>query len=324
MQLKPGLLVLIKADNSPVLCWPLGRILEVFPGQDGVVRVARVQTRGGELLRPAVKLCPLPNQANVVIFMSYFQKIFLGLSDEEIASAKYYYDKKAHPEKQLPMVFWLPFDDTVPPNYYFMAILNIYALVLTSILATGLISNTSAFSIHIRGQYTMLALQLERSTSASHLHDIIQKHQHLLHFRDKLAAVLANTCLLKAFIYNLTMTLSLYQLSSVKTVNQRAFQLIFQYVVILIMFYSFTTSSEVIDEGNDILYGAIRSYKWYSARHFDRRAAKTFQLLTRMCRKPMRLIYYGGTVDICYHSFLAVLKFSFSLFTILKQSIHAK
>ncbi|KAI5748367.1 hypothetical protein M8J77_024789 [Diaphorina citri] len=62
MQLKPGLLVLIKADNSPVLSWPLGRILEVFPGQDGVVRVARVQTRGGELRRPAVKLCPLPNQ----------------------------------------------------------------------------------------------------------------------------------------------------------------------------------------------------------------------------------------------------------------------
>jgi 7tm Odorant receptor. len=125
--------------------------------------------------------------------------------------------------------------------------------LLLRVSATGLISNTSAFSIHIRGQYTMLALQLERSTSASHLHDIIQKHQHLLHFRDKLAAVLANTCLLKAFIYNLTMTLSLYQLSSVKTVNQRAFQLIFQYVVILIMFYSFTTSSEVIDEGNELI-----------------------------------------------------------------------
>ncbi|KAL1447478.1 hypothetical protein WDU94_008923, partial [Cyamophila willieti] len=62
MQLKPGLLVLIKSDNSPVLSWPLGRILEVYPGQDGIVRVARVQTKGGELRRPAVKLCPLPNQ----------------------------------------------------------------------------------------------------------------------------------------------------------------------------------------------------------------------------------------------------------------------
>uniref|UniRef100_A0A8D8SE53 Integrase catalytic domain-containing protein n=1 Tax=Cacopsylla melanoneura TaxID=428564 RepID=A0A8D8SE53_9HEMI len=62
VQLKPGLLVLIKSDNSPVLSWPLGRILEVFPGQDDVVRVARVQVKGGELRRPAVKLCPLPNQ----------------------------------------------------------------------------------------------------------------------------------------------------------------------------------------------------------------------------------------------------------------------
>lgn len=58
--LKQGTLVVIKQDNIPPLKWPLGRILEVFPGSDGIVRVASVKTTDGIFKRPAIKLCPLP------------------------------------------------------------------------------------------------------------------------------------------------------------------------------------------------------------------------------------------------------------------------
>ena len=39
--------------------WYLGRITQIHPGEDGIVRVVRVKTVKGELVRPAHKLCPL-------------------------------------------------------------------------------------------------------------------------------------------------------------------------------------------------------------------------------------------------------------------------
>lgn len=62
-KLEVGMLVIIKSENTPVLSWLLGRVIEVFKGpSDGVVRVALVKTNQGVYKRPAVKLCPLPNQ----------------------------------------------------------------------------------------------------------------------------------------------------------------------------------------------------------------------------------------------------------------------
>ncbi|GFV29660.1 hypothetical protein TNCV_330261 [Trichonephila clavipes] len=37
-------LVLLKDPNTKPLNWPMGRILEVFPGSDGLVRVVNVKT----------------------------------------------------------------------------------------------------------------------------------------------------------------------------------------------------------------------------------------------------------------------------------------
>ncbi|GFV85076.1 hypothetical protein TNCV_3320141 [Trichonephila clavipes] len=37
-------LVLLKDPNTKPLDWPMGRILEVFPGSDGLVRVVNVKT----------------------------------------------------------------------------------------------------------------------------------------------------------------------------------------------------------------------------------------------------------------------------------------
>ena len=41
--------------------WPLGRIIELDPGEDGVVRVVTVQTSKGTYKRPAVKILRLEN-----------------------------------------------------------------------------------------------------------------------------------------------------------------------------------------------------------------------------------------------------------------------
>jgi len=55
-----GQVVVIKVNQSPPTSWRLGRILEVNPGQDGVIRVAKILTSTGELTRPVVKLVLLP------------------------------------------------------------------------------------------------------------------------------------------------------------------------------------------------------------------------------------------------------------------------
>lgn len=58
-----GTLVLIKNDNAPPLKWEMGRILQVHPGIDKIVRVATVKVQRGTITRPLVKLCPLPVEA---------------------------------------------------------------------------------------------------------------------------------------------------------------------------------------------------------------------------------------------------------------------
>ena len=45
-------IVLIKEDNLPICKWLLGRIIQVFPGNDNKVRVALVKTQNGQLKRP--------------------------------------------------------------------------------------------------------------------------------------------------------------------------------------------------------------------------------------------------------------------------------
>lgn len=58
----PGTVVIIKQENVAPLNWLRGVITEVFPGKDGIVRVANVRTPRGEFRRPVCKLAPLPLQ----------------------------------------------------------------------------------------------------------------------------------------------------------------------------------------------------------------------------------------------------------------------
>ncbi|XP_060808849.1 uncharacterized protein LOC132903787 [Amyelois transitella] len=54
-----GDLVVIADDQLPRNQWPLGRVDQVFPGKDGLIRVAQVKTRHGLYIRPVTKLCRL-------------------------------------------------------------------------------------------------------------------------------------------------------------------------------------------------------------------------------------------------------------------------
>lgn len=61
--LKPNALVLL-VNDIPRGRWNLGRILETYPGPDGLVRVAMVKTKDAVYMRPIQKLCLLENDLN--------------------------------------------------------------------------------------------------------------------------------------------------------------------------------------------------------------------------------------------------------------------
>ena len=63
-QIKVGTLITLKEDKIPPMRWKLGRIIEVHPGDDGVIRVATVKTPDGIYKRGVKSLCPLPLQTD--------------------------------------------------------------------------------------------------------------------------------------------------------------------------------------------------------------------------------------------------------------------
>ncbi|XP_043486365.1 uncharacterized protein LOC122513904 [Polistes fuscatus] len=54
-----GQLVLIRDDRYPPSKWPLGRVTELHPGPDGLVRVVTVKTSTSLRQRHIARLCPL-------------------------------------------------------------------------------------------------------------------------------------------------------------------------------------------------------------------------------------------------------------------------
>lgn len=57
---KIGDMVLLKEENTAPLAWPLGRIKQVYPGKDGLVRVVEVMAKGKVYKRPLLKIAKLP------------------------------------------------------------------------------------------------------------------------------------------------------------------------------------------------------------------------------------------------------------------------
>ena len=59
--LKKGDLVYLAEDNIPALQWPLGLIIDVFTGNDNLVRVAKYKTSADKtIIRPMTKFRKLP------------------------------------------------------------------------------------------------------------------------------------------------------------------------------------------------------------------------------------------------------------------------
>ena len=54
-----GELVLVMAADVPRGQWPLGKVLETYPGNDGNIRSVKVLVNGKEYVRPVVKTCPI-------------------------------------------------------------------------------------------------------------------------------------------------------------------------------------------------------------------------------------------------------------------------
>ncbi|KAJ8889130.1 hypothetical protein PR048_008624 [Dryococelus australis] len=61
--LQPGDMVIIKDEKLTRQQWKLGRIMDTFTGEDGLVRTVTVKTATGDLKRPITKLAWLPIQA---------------------------------------------------------------------------------------------------------------------------------------------------------------------------------------------------------------------------------------------------------------------
>ncbi|XP_033348712.1 uncharacterized protein LOC117232989 [Bombus vosnesenskii] len=55
-----GTVVILRKDNVPSMQWPLGRVIKVHPGADGIIRTATVQTATSILDRGVKRLVPLP------------------------------------------------------------------------------------------------------------------------------------------------------------------------------------------------------------------------------------------------------------------------
>lgn len=61
-----GQLCLLLNENTPPSKWPLARIIEVHPGDDGLVRVITVRTATSRLKRPITKLVLLPTDEQAI------------------------------------------------------------------------------------------------------------------------------------------------------------------------------------------------------------------------------------------------------------------
>lgn len=58
-EVRVGEIVLVGQENQKRLNWLLARVLEVILGRDGKVRVVKLKTANGELIRPVQRLFPL-------------------------------------------------------------------------------------------------------------------------------------------------------------------------------------------------------------------------------------------------------------------------
>ena len=54
--LREGSMALVREEGYPRLRWPLGRVVETYPGKDGVLRSCKIKTVRGDFIRPIQRL----------------------------------------------------------------------------------------------------------------------------------------------------------------------------------------------------------------------------------------------------------------------------
>ena len=52
-------MLLLVSPDSQRAHWPMGCVIEVYPGKDGQIHSVKLQVRDKQLVKPVVKLCPL-------------------------------------------------------------------------------------------------------------------------------------------------------------------------------------------------------------------------------------------------------------------------
>lgn len=163
---------------------------------------------------------------------------------------------------------------------------------------------------------------LARTTSETRgdmtiLRNFIQQHQQFLATREKFVNAIKPSILFTNSIYNLLITVSMIRLHTANFSDFNQFsQPLLQTLVLALMSFSYYLSSETLDSGNEILYKALTRNNWYRLHPAVGRLL--FPVLVEL-QRPKRFIYFGGALDVCFRSFLTVMKFSYSLFTILKR-----
>ncbi|XP_055604085.1 uncharacterized protein LOC129752324 [Uranotaenia lowii] len=66
VEIQPGRLVIVKEDQLPPIQWPLGRITEVVPGSDGVVRVVKIRmAKNAEITRAVSRIALIPHPSEL-------------------------------------------------------------------------------------------------------------------------------------------------------------------------------------------------------------------------------------------------------------------
>ena len=54
-----GDIVLVVSPDTPCGKWPLGKITQTYPGEDGHIRTIKVLMKGKEYQRPITRICSL-------------------------------------------------------------------------------------------------------------------------------------------------------------------------------------------------------------------------------------------------------------------------
>ncbi|XP_071648478.1 uncharacterized protein [Temnothorax longispinosus] len=101
---KVGDIVFIGSDQQKRLDWPLGKIIQVFPGQDGKVRVVKLKTATGELVRPVQRLYPLELASESTEVSEEIQNHYKQAlnSHKSLPKPKAKQDVPQHPKTHLP------------------------------------------------------------------------------------------------------------------------------------------------------------------------------------------------------------------------------